>query len=777
MPGSNQGSTGGLAPENAYPSTHEQVWNGQQQQGVEQDPTEAAGPPNPTLGHLYQPAMNPGSPSGGAGRRPPHMYNQPQKFVPGQLQGQGPVQQSQPTAEEAERPRNEDASKNRKEKKKRIFFLRPFSFFYQLLFVVCLVLNPSWTVTKVAVVGAFLRASAAGYTGLDPAAFNSLVSRHYPETHRVHAYESAIKGVFELVGRASGDAWTVTTAKVPCASSSTACVWARKALHAGMTAGLTSQRSTLSVYRKMPTIIGQLGGLASDTKAFLLDASTWRLAGLRSNVVSVSKATGDYAVCVSKNVLHISSLVDLMDVAIECGSTSYAAMLSMTDDTISQHTEDEQNVHDDHEMEVIEDEGEDFDYEDPYAQLDGLVPETANATALRDGGQPVEEEAPDNREALEDSAEDSHVYEEAIKEPEVADEPEVVDEPEVADEPEVVDEPEAVDESEEESEEEFEEPGLVQEADILPDVLGFQAPEKPLEAVEPEVSAGEELPEPIAPDEIPPMSDDLPDIIPSEDVPEPIVMDPEVETDGIPPIVPEDSADVTPEEVADDYPILNETREEIQARAQRIIDHEKKLFDRKKRRDGREDVAPGDSEDLRSALSSLPAEEDITPSMPSTPQAPSKPLLESFIVLVRENMTHIITAVVSALVASSFFVLQAIRASGSRLTLSALADMFGGIPRTPPLAIRKARRAIIEDESEDERPTVYRSASSRGRTRRSAVVVDEEVEVLVPEKRNSRSKTPRAGKKGSAKSTAKKSAGETASGASRRSSRRSASRR
>ena len=814
MPASIQGSSGGLAPENAYQSTHDQRWKEHQQQGVEQDSVDAAGPRNPRLGHMYQPAMNPGSPGGGLNPSPP-AFNQPKPFVPGHLQGQGPDQkqqsdqQSQPIAEEAGKLSNRGAVKDRK--KKRIFFLRPFSFFYQLVIIGCLVLNPSWAVTKVAVVGALLQASAAGYAGLDPSEFKSLVSRQFPSTHRVHAYESTIEGVFSLVNRASEDAWTMTTAKVPCASSSMACIWARKALHAGVTAGLTSQRSTLTFYKMTPSVIGQLGSLASGTKAFLLDAGTWKLVGLRSNAVNVSKATADYAVCLSKNLWHVSSFLDVMDVAIECGSTSYDAMLSVTDDTMSDHTEDgrENQLNEMFEVER-EDEGDDSDdYDDPYAQLND-VPAMANATIVAgDEGEPVEEEALDHGDRLHDSAEDAQWEKELVEELDPVDEPEdVIAEPEAAIvepeaaivEPEaVIDEPEAaivepeaaivepeaaIVEPEamiDESEPVIDETEVIKDPDPGSEVLDVQAADESPEPVEPDMSDEEELPGPIAPDEIPPMSDDIPEDVTGYDLPEPIVVEPEVIMEGVPPIVTEEGAEAISEQVAaDDYLLQTETREEIQARAQRIIDHEKKLSDRKKRRERREDVAPGDPEDLRSVLSEQVGE-TTPPPAPSTPPMPSpsyKPLFESLIEIVRTNMTHIITAIVSALVASSFFVLQAIRSSGSRLSLSTLADMFGGIPHTPRVAIRKSRRAINDDveETEDERPTVYKSATSRGRSRRSAVI-DEDDEVSEPEKRTPRSKTPRVGRKSGAKSTAKKLESETASGAPRRSSRRSASRR
>ena len=798
MPGSNQGSSGVLAsedvPGNAYPSTHDQRWNDQQRQGAEQDPEEAAGPHNPRLGHMFQPAMNPGSPSGGLNPRPA-AFSQPTPFVPGQLQGQGPDhqeqsgQQPQHVSTGTVKPKNLGMLKSRK---KRIFLLRPFSFFYQLVFVFCLVLNPSWTVTKVAVVGALFQATVAGYTGLDPDAFNSLVARQFPETHRVREYESMIGGVFSLVSRASGDAWTMTTAKVPCTSSSTACIWARKALHAGMTAGLTSQRSTLAAYKLMPTTIGQLGSLASETKAFLLDAGTWKTASLRSNVVSVSKATADYAVCISKNVLNVSSLLEVMDVAIECGSVSYDAMLSVAYDRSSEHVDDDESADQvdeeytevdeeytevDEEYTEVDEEytevgldadyltGEMEDYDDPYAQLNTVVPGTANGTVTEDGAEDVtvDQKPSDARDQFYD-------YDEAAEEDEwIMDEPvAVVDKPEA-----VVDEPEAV----------VDEPEIIQDADVEPEVGDVQVAEEPLEPVEPAVSIDQGQPEAVAPVEIPPMLDTFPEDSSGHDTPELVVADPEVRVEEVPPIVTEDSDEATSEEEAlaeDDYPLQIETHEEIQARAQRIIEHEKKLSDRQRRRENRDGVTLENAEDLRSVLS-VDVDEASYPPPPSTPPTPSLPyksFIDSLIELIRANMTHIITAVVSAVVASSFFVLQEIRSGGSRLRLSPIADLLGGIPRAPRPAIRQARRATNED-AEDDRLTVHKSATSRGRARRSAAIVDDDEndEGVVPAKRTSRSKTPRAGRKTAAKSATKKSAGDTVSGASRRSSRRSASRR
>ena len=225
-----------------------------------------------------------------------------------------------------------------------------------------------------------------------------------------------------------------------------------------------------------------------------------------------------------------------------------------------------------------------------------------------------------------------------------------------------------------------------------------------------------------------------------------------------------------PDPYLEDYPTQAESPEEIHARAQRRLDHEKKLADRKKRKPA------GNSGDLRSALATpgtptpgddVPAADDdgeavattdplATIAVSSTMQ-PFLEMTETLAELVKANMAHIVTAVVSALAASSVFIIQGIRASGAGFNLSALSDLLNALPRTPRRPRRAGRSIDEEDDDRDEAPVPKRTARSKtpsSRGRKASTTVDSK----------KKSKAPAGG-----------SASETAA-TTRRSSRRSASR-
>ena len=767
--GSNQGSSHSFNANDASTSEPQEPWSAD---GSRQSLDRAG---NPALGsqagRVFQP-MNPGSPGGALNPAPP-TFDQAKPFVPGQG---GPQQQSglrpQQQGMQAPAAMAPKASKNGRKGKKRMFLFRPFSLFYQLMFVACLVLNPAWTVTRVSVVGAIVQAGVAGFTGMNADAFQSTLAKQYPGNHRVSEYKGSIEAAFALVSGASGDAWATTTAKVPCASASTACILARKALHAGLAAGLLGQRSAMAGYKHVPAMVGHVGGVATDAKTFLASADTWRLDRLRANAVGAGKSTVDMAVCFAKNAIHSSSVFDLTSKAVECGTLSYDAMLTIKDDdgVLGGDDDDGDGVddggddaidrgvdgHDETNEEEVDADAkpdEELDeYEDPYAaELEAM-----EAMAARNASDPNSENEP----TVHDEADEVPVEDEQGEQEEEQEEEQV---------------------AETDTETETETEATEEEAVNLPPVVLEDVPEEPADIPEESFET-----EPIAPDEIPPLNDEhLPKEVPIDEMPDPIVPETEVPSKRgkvvITPIVTgeddgKDQADGNdadpgdPDPYLEDYPTQAESPEEIHARAQRRLDHEKKLADRKKRKPA------GNSGDLRSALATpgtptpgddVPAADDdgeavattdplATIAVSSTMQ-PFLEMTETLAELVKANMTHIVTAVVSALAASSVFIIQGIRASGAGFNLSALSDLLNALPRTPRRPRRAGRSIDEEDDDRDEAPVPKRTVRSKtpsSRGRKASTTVDSK----------KKSKAPAGG-----------SASETAA-TTRRSSRRSASR-
>ena len=777
MPGqaSNQGSSQSFNAEDA--STSRQPWNNANPNASNEsrdsldrghNPLPTAGPGNPGMGHMFQP-VNPGSPGGALNPTPP-TFDQARQFVP----GQGGAQGMEATEAVTQQPRTSVAAKAPKIKKKRLFLFRPFSFFYQMIFVACLVLNPAWTVTKMALFGGLVHAGVAGYSGMSANAFRSTLAKQYVETHRVFAYADTIESVFKLVGGASADAWVATTARVPCEPASTTCVWARKVLHAGLTGGLVSQRSVLAGYKHLPRMVSHAGGVASRVKTFLMSADTWKLDGLRSNIVGVSKSAYTFANCLGKNAIYSSSLLDLTSKAIDCGTFSFADMLNLkadvdpgvSDAVVNADFASDKGLDAGEEEEVAVDDKQDDmevdDYEDPYAaDLEAMsrnatladvdvISEDAEKTTEPDAV--LEERAEEVIEAVdpESFTADDHSPEPTQGATEIEN-PAVT---QVAMEPDVVSEPDEVLSASGEAEEVVE--SIEEVVEPIEEVV--EPIEEVVEPIEEVVEPIEEVVEPI--EEVVEPIEEV--VEPIEEMIKPPVVDGSPETtaqDAIPPFAMDDDDQAMPEDpgpYSEDYPPAQESPEEIQARAQRRIDHDKKLADRMKNKSG----------DLRSVLSDVPLDQPVEDTVGPTadgmqethvsPPSISPSVLDTLMELVQANMTHIITAVISATLASSVFIVQGMRARGAGFSLAALSDLLNAIPRTPRPARRNPRLAAARtDDSEDEENN-------------EATVV----------KRNARSNTPRPKARRSTTADRKKPASQaTSEGMStRRSSRRSASR-
>lgn len=604
-------------------------------------------------------------------------------------------------------------------KKKRPLFLRRRFIVAQTFFWICLILFPKWMVTKLTVSGALVQSGLAGYKMIDNGEFRAMVHSQFHKDTTVHDYIHIIESSFNLFQSASESAWSTTLGKITCETSNPLCHWARIAVHGFLTSGMVSQKVMVATYSNVPIAIRHTKSWIHDVKAILLSGDVWHGDNIKSWVVKKSmetqnnglvlaRSTMDFSICTARTSLKSGSILNLSRNILLCCISSYEDFLSTPSNG------DETSVPSMQEPEDVDQ--DEYESDEPSPQhLHNISVEDTTDT-------------------------DSHRY---------AEYPEDIDIQEISEE--VMQEP---------TEHTFEDaPGIsnssIATEDVVEDIIEDQI------HVEGEILQERGDPDgpanPVVTEDVPAEKQDRGNVPPLDAIDETLA-NATVQQDDmyeniedpydarVPVTEIQGNADAIPVS-APEYMDEPESPDDKLARARRRLEKEKVLNDRKKRREMEKhqrsihqdeehpEAAPGDVRSMlsggdESPTTAVPINDDTRDSSPSVAVQVRETLFiasDRIVKALRAHMTHIATALVSALIASFVFIIQA-RASGSP------GHDEGKAVHTPTSrAVQKTRH--------EEPPTVYKSAQSQEKTISRRRKVRDHISPDVDRTRQ-RSKTP-----------------------------------
>lgn len=595
----------------------------------------------------------------------------------------------------------------------------------QILFFACLIFNPVWTLTRVAVTGALVQSGLAGWANIEKDEFNAMMhSQFHEDTTVYHGYMGVIEDTFDIVRSASETAWGTTVNKLECESSSSACHFARIIMHGCITTSLVAKNVVVAIYTSIPRAvpIGK-AWIASIVRGEFWDKGddktiqSWivkKSFDTRQNVFTLTGATKDFMMCAAKTSLKAQTMLNLSKNLIMCLTSSYDSFLkapsaSQDDDFTSSSVFEHAEMEDEEKQPLpsplpdMEEELADFNTDINQSHID--ISDAYNIDSYRD----VVEYGVEKEENPDMTFETQK--EEVERDTPVNDSAETLP----------IDNQDTFDESiEQEDGKVDEEMPIVEHEDVPPlyDVASHNEPDL-----------------------------EIPAEIPDEKVrTEDNVTDPE-------------------------YLEEPESPDDALARARRRLEKEKVLADRKKRRETEKshrssqvENTEASNQDVRSMLLSQDTEARAIDSIVKETEdafAKTKALLLSGIsqasALIHANMAHIVTAIGSAMIVSLLFMIQ------GRRSIPLRHDEAAAGVQTPrsrgakvhideePATVYKSAEPLEKKTSrqrssrtgpacdDDEKPK--RGATTTQRRRRSSKAVEEEHPARRPTRTRSKSRT------------------------------------
>ncbi len=593
-------------------------------------------------------------------------------------------------------------------KTKRLFKKR--FILYQVLFLIILLFDPSCTITRMTVAGAIVQSGLAGYTMMDKAEFRSMLHAQFHEDTSAYQYIGAMENSFDLVHEASESAWATAVNTMTCESSRAVCFWTRNVLHAGITTGIVAQKTMVATYKNIPHALragkAMTGSFVSgkyweNREETVQSLIVEKVSEMQRNAIQLSRSTVDFTICTVRSCSKGGNPIRMSENILSCCMSSYEAFLKDTVPTqdVAMKPMPENEI----EKEELQQEDLDqFDHEEEPFQM--------NQSHVDIDYDPDQYKIPDA------------YQQEPLQQIETPEEPLPPIEPNDEDAKSSNDVP------------------VVQEYNVTDQEVYQEDMDKEIPATHEE-------------EEVPPL-DEL--------------------------LAEEDNAIATPTETLNDHAPVEENVtipeyveepeviDDIKARARRRLEKEKVLIDRKKRREAEKNhrSEKGDdasTEDVRSILSFDQETEGKTEVKNIPPQVPvltqiiqtiqskcGPPLARTRANLVywssraldilTTNLTHIVTGLVSALIASLLFMIQGRRAR------SVHADDAHMDASTP-------RGRVTKDWHDEEPATVYKSAEPVEKKTRRIQSSRVKSSIHIEERPRQRSKTPRA--KQSSTSTAR----------------------
>lgn len=244
-----------------------------------------------------------------------------------------------------------------KVKKKR--FLKKRFVLSQCLFLTCLIFNPSWTLTRVTVAGAVIQSGLAGYAMIDREEYSTMLHSQFHKDTSMYEYIGLIEGSFDLVHGASESAWGTAVNRLQCESSRSVCHWARNVIHSLITTGVVAQKTTIVTYKNIPHALhagkAWMSSIASGEFWAMDEANlkSWfveKALQVKSNGLGLSRSTLDFAVCSARTCLKSGNMMYLSRNVLLCCMSSYEDFLKgehvedMVPSTNTSGGEEEQSV-------------------------------------------------------------------------------------------------------------------------------------------------------------------------------------------------------------------------------------------------------------------------------------------------------------------------------------------------------------------------------------------------------------------------------------------------
>ena len=234
------------------------------------------------------------------------------------------------------------APTSRKQKARRSIFFRKRFILLHIIFTNSLLFSPIWTVTHIVAVAGVTQSAFAGYMGMPNHEYLTMLANEFPPDSSAHKYRQAAEETYELFYHASMEAWHTTTDKLVCESGSLLCHWAQSVLHGGIMSAQVSQQLFSRAYRSTPSFakltVKKAQSMVISARALVTlrdgysssnmkDVFLQKFGNVRVTAGQLAQSCTSFVRCVIKNGLRFDSALSVSEKTFECCNASFKLFL------------------------------------------------------------------------------------------------------------------------------------------------------------------------------------------------------------------------------------------------------------------------------------------------------------------------------------------------------------------------------------------------------------------------------------------------------------------